>query len=91
MPAPSPFPESWCDYTVLKIGKDPQGKTSKGRRTDDAATYFIPRTGGTFTARGRDAGLSQEEAADSADVLRAFDEDRPSYRKLFTDVLKDQP
>ena len=36
-----------------------------------------------------DAGLSPEEAAANADVLRALDEDRPSYRKLFTDLLKD--
>jgi hypothetical protein len=38
-----------------------------------------------------DAALSPEEAAANADVLRALDEDRPSYRKLFTDILKDDP
>lgn len=37
-----------------------------------------------------DAALSQEETAANAEVLRALDEDRPSYRKLFTAVLKDQ-
>ncbi len=36
-----------------------------------------------------DAALSPEEAAANAEVLRALDEDRPSYRKLFTDILKD--
>jgi hypothetical protein len=36
-----------------------------------------------------DETLSPEEAASNAAVLRALDEDRPSYRKLFTDVLKD--
>jgi hypothetical protein len=38
-----------------------------------------------------DASLSPEEAAANATVLRALDEDRPSYRKLFTDLLKDDP
>ena len=38
-----------------------------------------------------DAALSAEAAAANADVLRALDEDRPSYRKLFTDLLKDDP
>lgn len=36
-----------------------------------------------------DAALTPEEAAANAEVLRALDEDRPSYRKLFTDILKD--
>jgi len=36
-----------------------------------------------------DAALSPESA--NADVLRALDEDRPSYRKLFTDLSKDDP
>jgi hypothetical protein len=36
-----------------------------------------------------DAALTSDEAATNTDVLRALDEDRPSYRKLFTDVLKD--
>lgn len=36
-----------------------------------------------------DAALTPEEAAENADVLRALDEDRPSYRKLFTDLQKD--
>jgi hypothetical protein len=36
-----------------------------------------------------DAALSPEEAATNADVLRALDADRASYRKLFTDLLKD--
>lgn len=36
-----------------------------------------------------DAALSPEEAAANREVLRALDEDRPSYRKLFTDVFKD--
>jgi hypothetical protein len=38
-----------------------------------------------------DAALSPEEAAANADVLRALDEDRPSYRKLFTDLRKGDP
>ena len=38
-----------------------------------------------------DAKLPPEEAAANAAVLRALDEDRPSYRKLFADVLKDDP
>jgi hypothetical protein len=38
-----------------------------------------------------DASLSPEEAAANAEVLRALDEDRPSYRKLFRDILKDDP
>ena len=38
-----------------------------------------------------DAALSPEEASANADVLRALDEDRPSYRKLFTDLPKDDP
>ncbi len=42
-----------------------------------------------------DAALSPEEAEKEAEsykeVLRALDEDRPSYRKLFTDILKDDP
>jgi hypothetical protein len=38
-----------------------------------------------------DAALSPDEAAANAAVLRALDEDRPSYRKLFTDVLRDDP
>lgn len=36
-----------------------------------------------------DAALSPEEAATNAALLRALDEDRPSYRKLFTDFVKD--
>jgi hypothetical protein len=38
-----------------------------------------------------DATLPPEEAAANAEVLRALDEDRPSYRKLFADILKDHP
>ena len=38
-----------------------------------------------------DAGLSREEAAANADVLRALDDDRPSYRQLFTDLWSDAP
>jgi len=38
-----------------------------------------------------DAALSPEEAAANAEVLRTLDEDRPSYRKLFTDLLEDDP
>ncbi len=38
-----------------------------------------------------DEALSPEEAAENANVLRMLDEDRPSYRKLFTDLLKDNP
>jgi hypothetical protein len=38
-----------------------------------------------------DAALSEEEMAANADVLRTLDEDRPSHRKLFTDLLKDTP
>jgi hypothetical protein len=36
-----------------------------------------------------DEALSPEEAAENANMLRLLDEDRPSYRKLFTDILKD--
>ncbi len=36
-----------------------------------------------------DARLSPEETAANAALLRLLDEDRPSYRKLFTDVLKE--
>jgi hypothetical protein len=36
-----------------------------------------------------DEALSPEEAAENANVLRLLDEDRPSYRKLFADILKD--
>jgi hypothetical protein len=36
-----------------------------------------------------DASLSPEEAAENAELLRLLDEDRPSYRKLFTDILKE--
>jgi hypothetical protein len=38
-----------------------------------------------------DAALTPEEMAANAEVLRCLDEDRPSYRKLFTDILKDLP
>jgi hypothetical protein len=38
-----------------------------------------------------DAVLSLEEASGNREVLRALDEDRPSYRKLFTDLRKDDP
>jgi hypothetical protein len=38
-----------------------------------------------------DGRLSAEEAAANAEVLRALDRDRPSYRKLFTDILQDAP
>lgn len=34
---------------------------------------------------------SPEEQAANAAVLRALDEDRPSYRKLFADLPKDEP
>jgi hypothetical protein len=36
-----------------------------------------------------DAALAPEEEAANSEVLRALDADRPSYRKLFTDILKD--
>jgi predicted ATPase len=38
-----------------------------------------------------DAAMSEEELAENAEVLRCLDEDRPSYRKLFADILKDAP
>lgn len=38
-----------------------------------------------------DAALTPEEATANAEVLRLLDEDRPSYRKLFADILKDDP
>lgn len=38
-----------------------------------------------------DAALSPAEAAANAEVLRTLDEDRPSYRKLFTDLLEGDP
>jgi hypothetical protein len=34
-----------------------------------------------------DARLSPDEAAENTSVLRALDADRPSYRKLFSDIL----
>ena len=37
-----------------------------------------------------DAALSDEELRENQNLLRLIDEDRPSYRKLFTEVLKDQ-
>jgi hypothetical protein len=37
-----------------------------------------------------DAALSDEESAENENVLRMIDEDRPSYRKLFADVLKEK-
>jgi hypothetical protein len=36
-----------------------------------------------------DAALTPEEEAANEEFFRRFDEDRPSYRKLFTDILKD--
>jgi hypothetical protein len=41
--------------------------------------------------REEDAAMSPEEAAENANLLRSLDEDRPSHRKLFTDLLKDEP
>jgi hypothetical protein len=38
-----------------------------------------------------DAALTPEEEAANVEVLRCLDEDRPSYRKLFGDILKDVP
>lgn len=38
-----------------------------------------------------DAALTPEEEAANVEVLRCLDEDRPSYRKLFEDILKDVP
>ena len=38
-----------------------------------------------------DAALTPEEEAANAEVLRTLDKDRPSHRKLFTDILKDEP
>jgi hypothetical protein len=38
-----------------------------------------------------DANLSPEETAANAALLRSLDEDRPSYRKLFTDLAEDRP
>jgi hypothetical protein len=36
-----------------------------------------------------DESLSADEMAANADVLRALDKDRPSFRKLFPDLLED--
>lgn len=38
-----------------------------------------------------DAALTPEEEAANVEVLRCLDEDRPSYRKLFGDIVKDVP
>jgi hypothetical protein len=38
-----------------------------------------------------DAMLTPEEASGNTEVLHALDEDRPSYRKLFTELCKDDP
>jgi hypothetical protein len=35
-----------------------------------------------------DAALSDEELEENQNLLRLIDEDRPSYRKLFTEILK---
>ena len=51
----------------------------------DAAVAMLNRWG------EEDAKLPPEEAAANTAVLRALDEDRPSYRKLFADILKDEP
>jgi hypothetical protein len=37
-----------------------------------------------------DESLSAEELAGNLELLKAVDEDRPSYRKLFTDLLGDK-
>jgi len=37
-----------------------------------------------------DQSLSDEELAENQDLLRQIDEDRPSYRKLFNEILKDE-
>src|SRR5437660_1248460 len=36
-----------------------------------------------------DASLTPNEEAANAELLRCLDADRPSYRKLFNDILKD--
>lgn len=38
----------------------------------------------------QDETLAPEELAANAEVLRALDEDRPSYRKLFPDLLENE-
>jgi hypothetical protein len=38
-----------------------------------------------------DLALTAEEEQENLEVLRAFDADRPSYRKLFENYLKDDP
>jgi hypothetical protein len=38
-----------------------------------------------------DATLPAEELAENAELLRSLDEDRPSFRKLFTDLTKGGP
>ena len=38
-----------------------------------------------------DAAIAPEEAAANEAILRALDEDRFSFRRLFTDVLKETP
>lgn len=40
--------------------------------------------------QAEDEAMTEEEMAENLDVLRAIDEDRPSYRKLFTDILRDE-
>jgi hypothetical protein len=37
-----------------------------------------------------DESLTAEELAANAEVLKTVDEDRPSYRKIFTDILGGQ-
>jgi hypothetical protein len=41
--------------------------------------------------RTEDEAMTPEESASNAEVLRALDEDRLSDRKLFTQILKDNP
>jgi hypothetical protein len=38
-----------------------------------------------------DEAMTPEESAANAEVLRAIDEERLSNRKLFTEILKDEP
>jgi hypothetical protein len=38
-----------------------------------------------------DAALAPEEQAANAAVLHALDDDRPSFRKLFADIPRDDP
>ena len=69
------------DAVALRVLDENLPPTDENRRT--AALAMLQKW------MEEDAKLSDEELAANAIVLRNLDEDRPSYRKLFTDLLPD--